>query len=416
MTIPRLIKIRQKFESAEIADIGQSISQQFRRTPVEFKPGESIAVAVGSRGIANMAEIVRAVVHELKLLGTLPFIVPAMGSHGGATAEGQRQVLESYGITEEYAGVPIRSSMQVVELANDGLVNRVYMDKYAYDADGIVVINRVKPHTDFHGLTESGLLKMCVIGLGKHKQALEIHKYGVYGLREFIRPTARQVLKTGKIRMGIGIVENAYDRTCILKGVTAEDMEEAEIELLEAARKIMPSLPVKQLDVLVVDEIGKSISGTGMDTNIIGRIRIAGEAEPEFPKITAIVAADLNEESRGNALGIGLADFTTRRLFDKINLKDTYENVVTSTFVERGKLPVIAESDREAVQYALRISRQGGGEENIRFVRIKNTLQLSELYVSKSVYEEIKDNPNIQAIGDFADLLDEKGVLVPFGG
>lgn len=416
MMIPKLIRIKQKFECDEIKDIEKSISQQFIQTPVVFRPGERIAIGVGSRGIANIARIVKAVVQELKLLGVVPFIVPAMGSHGGATPEGQLQVLESYGISEEYLGAPIRSSMHVIELVNNDLVNRVYMDKHAYEADGIVVINRVKPHTDFHGLTESGLMKMCVIGLGKHKQALEIHKYGVYGLRELIRPTARLVLKTGKVRMGIGIVENAYDKTCIIKGVTPENMEEAEIELLNASRKNMPSLPVNQLDVLVVDEIGKSISGTGLDTNIIGRIRISGEAEPEFPNIAAIVAADLNDESHGNALGVGLVDFITRRLFEKINLKDTYENVITSTFIERGKLPIVAESDREAIQYALRISSRGKGEESIRFARIKNTLHLSELYVSESIYEEMKGNASIQAIGDFEDLLDEKGALVPFGG
>lgn len=409
--IPKLIKVRQFFNREHIEDIEGKVRTEILRLGISIKSGSEIAIAVGSRGIRNIDRIVKTTVDVIKELGGRPFIVPAMGSHGGATSEGQKRLLEGYGIREDIIGAPILSSMEVVELPSDGLENRVFMDKIAYSADGTIIINRIKPHTDFHGDVESGLLKMCVIGLGKHKQAIEIHRFGTYGLRHLIPPTAKRIIEYGNIIFGIGIVENAYDETMILEAVMPEDFEETDKRLLKIAKENMPSLPVDKLDLLIVDEMGKDISGAGMDTNIIGRIYIDGEPEPDKPKITRIVVTDLTDKTHGNAIGLGLADFITKRLFSKIDFDATYQNAVTSTFVLRGKIPIIAEDSRTAIEWALRTC----GPINIeraRVIRIKNTLSLGELYVSESILEEIKDR--VEIIGDFVDICDKEGELIPF--
>lgn len=406
----KLIRVKQKFPNECIEDIETAVKDEMQKSEAKFIRGSIIAIAVGSRGIKNIHRVVKATTEYLKTLGVKPFIVPAMGSHGGANAKGQKEVLESYGITEEYVGVPIRSSMEVIELPQGDLCHKVFMDRYASEADGIIVINRVKVHTDFHGKTESGLLKMCVIGLGKHKQALEMHRYGVYGLRELIPIAAKHILLNSKILLGIGIVENAYDQTMVIKAVRPEVMEEEEVKLLDICRENMPKLPVDRLDLLIVDEMGKDITGVGIDPNITGRIRIRNEKEPEKPDITNIVVTDLTESSHGNALGMGLADFITKRLYDKIDFKATYENVLTSTFLERGKMPIVADTDKKAVEYALRTCGQISPE-NARVIRIKNTLHLGEIYVSQSVYEEIKECENIEIMGQFEEMIDEQSTL-----
>ncbi|TDT62762.1 DUF362 domain-containing protein [Fonticella tunisiensis] len=413
MELPKMIKIRQHFNREHIEDIEGTVKEQIKSSGIKIERGSRIAIAVGSRGVANIHRIVKATVEWIKEAGGEPFIVPAMGSHGGATADGQRAVLEGYGVTEEYTGAPIKSSMETVELPQGNLINKVYMDKYAYEADGTIIINRIKVHTDFHGPTESGLMKMCVIGLGKHKQALEIHRYGVYGLKELIPKTARQVLKHGNIILGIAVVENAYDETAIIRALRPSEIEVEEIKLLSYSRKNMPRIPFDKLDVLIVDEMGKNISGTGMDTNIINRIKIKNEPEPEGIKITNIVVSDLTEESHGNALGMGLADFITRKFADKIDFKATYENTITSTFIERAKMPIVGETDRDAIQYALRTCGPIDIK-NARIVRIKNTLKLDEIYVSSSLLQEIQDKPGIDIVGEFVDILNEKGELTEF--
>ncbi len=410
---PKLIRIKQNFPNEYIANIEDEVIREIQKSKVKFAKGSNIAIAVGSRGINNIHRIVKATTMYLKAMGTNPFIVPAMGSHGGAIAEGQREVLKSYGITEEYIGVPIRSSMEVIELPQENLCHKVFIDRYAYEADNIIVINRVKVHTDFHGNTESGLLKMCVIGLGKHRQALEMHRYGVQGLREMVPIAAKHILRHAKIVLGIGIVENAYDQTTVIKAVRPEVMEEEEVKLLDICRKNMPRLPVEKLDLLIVDEMGKDITGTGLDPNIIGRIKIQNEKEPEIPEITNIVVMDLTENSHGNALGMGLADFITKRLYDKINFNATYENVLTSTFLERGKMPIVADTDKKAVQYALRTCGPINPE-NARIIRIKNTLRLGELFVSQHVYQEIKGNNYIEVMGEFEEIFNEQGLLKDF--
>lgn len=404
----RMTKVLLRLPGEGLPDPAAVVAGEFARPDSPFRtlrPGARIAVAVGSRGIANLAVIVRAAVRELLSRGARPFIIPAMGSHGGATAEGQREVLAGYGITEAGVGAPVVSSLDVVDLprAPDG--TRVYMARDAWESDGGLLVNRVKPHTDFHGPHESGLVKMSVIGLGKHAQALEIHSYGVAGLRERILPAARVVLGTGKILGGFGIVENPREETAVLRLVPGEDLVKADGDLLDRARSLQPRLPAEDLDVLLVDEMGKDVSGVGMDSNVIGRIRVPGQEEPEGPRIASIAVFDLTEASHGNALGVGLADVITRRLRDKIDLAATFENVVTSGFLERGKVPLAAETDRAAVETALR----GASVRNLsraRILRIRNTLRLGEVWASDALLPELAGQEGAEVTGERAFLLD----------
>jgi hypothetical protein len=309
--------------------------------------------------------------------------------------------------------------MDTVVLTQEGSPNGVFMDRYAYESDGVILINRVKVHTDFHGRYESGLVKLSVIGLGKHRQALEIHKFGVYGLRSLIPPTAQQILATGKILCGLAIVENAYDETMMVKALNADAIMDEEPQLLDISRANMPSLPTERgdasraVDVLIIDRMGKDISGAGIDPNIIGRMKIRGEAEPESPQITTIVVTDLTPASHGNAVGLGLADVITQQLFDKIDLAATYENTVTSTFLERGKIPVIAPDAAAATAYALRSCGPIPPDE-VRIMRIRDTLHLGEVYVSPAILEEIKGRRDIDVIGEPVEVFDAEGMLRAF--
>jgi hypothetical protein len=336
-----------------------------------------------------------------------------MGSHGGGTAVGQAEVLASYGVTPEAMGCPVRSSMETVELTGADSPARVFMDHFAYESDGVILINRVKLHTDFHGRHESGLVKLSVIGLGKHRQALEIHSHGVYGLRNLIPPTAARIFDSGKVLFGLALVENAYDETMKIQALEAGEIMEKEPALLALSRANMPSLPVDDVDLLLIDEMGKDISGAGIDPNIIGRNMIRGEPEPERPRIKAIVVTDLTPASHGNAVGIGLADVVTKQLVDKIDLDATYENTVTSTFLERGKIPVTAPDAREAYAWA----RRSCGvipEEDVRVIRIRNTLELSEVYVSDAVLADLSDREDVVALQDPTPVFDDTGAMTPF--
>lgn len=401
----RLKKIRQHFERPRIPidQIDATIRGQFEALGLRIPAGAQIAIAVGSRGIANLPGIVKSVVACVKARGGRPFLVPAMGSHGGATADGQRAVLERYGITEAAMEAPIQSSMEVVELPADGLPNAVYMDRLAYEAAGTILINRVKAHTAFHGPIESGLLKMCVIGLGKHRGALEVHSFGAEGLRTLIPATARQILRHGNILLGVAIAENAYDETAVIKVLRPDAMEREEAALLDWVRRHSPALPVEQLDVLLVEEFGKHLSGTGMDVNVIGRLKIAGQPEPDTPGITSIVLLELSDQSHGNANGMGLADVITRRFYENIDFAATYENILTTGFLERGKLPLVADTERDALLAALKpCGRQP--VEQARILRIQNTLALDELWASGPVVDEIRGRPHIDVLDDTMTL------------
>ncbi len=403
-----LIGVRQKFESHGIKDVPGRVRGELEKLAPRVRPGASIAVAVGSRGIHGIDTMTRTVVAWLKEREARPFIVPAMGSHGGATAKGQREILRSYGIDEARTGASIRSSMDTVRLEAPGLPVKLFMDEQAWRSDGVIIINRIKPHTDYHGSYESGLVKMCVIGLGKHAQALEIHRFGVKGLKELIPLCARRILESGKIIGGLAIVEDAFDRPAVIRGLEADRIMAEEPGLLGKARALMPSLPVEELDLLIVDFIGKDVSGTGMDPNVIGRLSIRGEAEPDRPRIRTIVARDLTSGSHGNALGVGFADAITRRLHSKMDPRPMYENVFTSTFLERAKIPVVADCDRLAVDFCLRACGPlAPGRE--RIIRIKDTLHLEELFVSPAVREELEGARGIEVTGREIPLFDAEG-------
>ncbi len=385
-----LVKVKQHFPENHLPDPVKMLRFELESCPVDIAKGARLAVAVGSRGISRIDAIIRETVRFLRKRGAKPFIFPAMGSHGGATAEGQLEVLDSLGINEKTMSVPVLSSMDVVELPRKESPVKVYMDKNAWNSDGVIMVGRVKPHTDFRGRYESGLVKMSVIGVGKHAQALAIHEHGTRGLKEIMPLAARDVFSSGKIIMGLALVENANDMLMEVRAVRTENIFDAEPALLDTARKNMPSLPVEDIDVLIVDEVGKDISGTGMDPNIIGRIYIPGQEEPESPRIKTIVLDGVTPGSHGNAIGVGFADIITENCLEQIDTRPMYENVRTSTHLERAKIPYTAENAEKAFEVALRVSGSGKLCDK-RLVRIKNTLHIGELYVSKNIYTEIKD-------------------------
>src|SRR5688572_7966923 len=297
----QLLKIRQRFDRTHLSDAGSALRAQLASLDGRVSAGARIAIAVGSRGIDNLPLLVKTLVDYVIARGARPFVVPAMGSHGGATAEGQTEILCSYGISEQAIGAPIRASMEVVELARGDLAFPVFMDRQVYESDGAILINRIKPHTDFHGRYESGLMKMALIGLGKLEGARAIHDFGVYGLRELIGPGATRVLSTGKILAGIGLVENAFHQTMHVEVLKADAIAREEPRLLELAKRHMPRLPVDAVDLLVVDRMGKDISGVGIDPNITGRIGVGRERDAASPAVTAMMVCDLTPQTRGNA-------------------------------------------------------------------------------------------------------------------
>jgi hypothetical protein len=337
-----------------------------------------------------------------------------MGSHGGATAEGQVAILRSLGVTEDACDAPIRSSMEVVELGTTERGTPVFLDRNAHDADGVIPIARVKAHTDFRGAVESGLLKMSAIGLGKHEQALALHALGIAGIRDHMVDVGRRVADSGHVLFGLAIVENGYDEAAIVEAVPPQRFPERDAALLEQSKQWMPRLPVDDVDILVVDRMGKNYSGTGMDTNVIGRFRILGEADPPSPRIKYIVIGDLSEESHGNALGMGLADLATERLLARIDYRATYENALTSTFLERAKLPMIRAHDRAAIEAAVRCT-WAVAPEHIRLVRVPNTLHIDVLHVSRALVAEVLEHGNAEVVGaPFPLRFDADGHLHPF--
>lgn len=398
--------IRRRGTADCIDDPAAVTKKQLLESGIRIERGMRIGIAVGSRGIFAIDRICRSIVDYLLEQGCQPFIIPAMGSHGEATPQGQRALLEGYGITEAAMGVPLVADMEVDPIYAPDCECRVVWSRVALQSDGVLLVNRVKPHTDYHGSYESGLVKMAVIGLGKHTQALEIHRYGVRGLRELIPVAARHIFATGKILGGVAVVENRHDRPVHIEAVSCSAILAEEPRLLALATRNMPRLPVDAIDVLVVEYIGKDFSGTGLDTNVIGRMRIPGEPEPARPSIGSIFVRDISERSHGNALGIGLAEVITRRLYNKINYRAMYENAFTSTFLDRVKVPVVVDSDREGLLFAYRYCGSNivpGGE---RIVRIRNTLQLDEMQVSAPLLGELRNRGDCEVVDGAYPLLD----------
>jgi len=411
---PRMVRVKQRFAGPTLPDVHAAVRHALAAVTLSVRAGESVALAVGSRGIVNVDAVVRATVDDLKARGARPFIFPAMGSHGGGTVEGQRSVLEHYGITESAMGCPIRATMEVVQIGT-ALGLPVWLDAHAAEADWIGVINRVKPHTGFTGTVESGLFKMMTIGMGKHRGAVQAHRANIrHGYEAMIVALGREMLARARIAFGLGIVENGYDETALVRAFLPGDLEAGERELLRQAKAWMAKLPFDPIDLLIVDEMGKDVSGSGMDTNIIGRHATFFEPPYTSPKITFVVVCDLTPHSYGNATGIGNADFTTRRLADKIDWEATYINGLTACSPGGVKLPTVLDSARDAVAVALACL---GREriEDIRAVRIRNTLRLTEVEVSEAFLPELATREDLTRLGAPAPLAFDVGdALLPF--
>ena len=392
-----MYRISQVIDAPQIDSVQEEVVRELECLDLASRitPGARIAVTAGSRGINQIDTIIRQVIDVLKGHGASPFIVPAMGSHGNGTAQGQRDILRSLNITEDTMGVEVLSSMEVVEAAVSSHGFPVLVDKYAAEADGVVVINRVKPHTEFEGHIESGMMKMMAIGLGKHEGCFQVHKQTVnYGYSTIIPEIGGIILDRLPVLFGIGIVENAYDETALIRACLPENLIREEQALLKKAKTYMARLPFDQFDILIVDEIGKNISGTGMDTNVIGRIMFVGEPEPVKPKITRIVALDVTDSAHGNGLGIGLADFTTRRFIDKLDTTAMATNAIAAMTPEKVRLPIALETDRAAVEAAFQ-TIGAVPPDKARIVHIKNTLEISTLHVSQALTAEVENSKDL---------------------
>ncbi|RKU29352.1 hypothetical protein C6497_06525 [Candidatus Poribacteria bacterium] len=421
MALPKMARVKQHFDAPVLTDLPKAIHSELDRINASsiIKSGDTVAITAGSRGVANIATAVKATVDYLKNLGAKPFVVPAMGSHGGATAEGQTSVLEHYGITETTVGAPVKATMEVVKLGSiknaDADDLPVFMDRYAAEADHVVPLNRIKAHTDFNGSIESGVLKMMVIGLGKQQGANYYHRaFFQYGFEHVITAVGGFILDTGKIAFGIGLIENAHEDTAKAVAMPAKNLLRTERELLVEAKSMMGRLPFDELDLLIVDWSGKNISGTGMDTNVIGRMMQNFEPEPLKPAILRIFVRDLTEESDGNATGIGLADFTTTRLVNQIDRHSTYMNGITALGPQKSKIPFYYDTDKEAIEVALETIGLTKSE-NARVIRIESTLRLTDFDISEVLLKDVDLHSNLEVVGATLPLqFDTSGNLLPF--
>jgi hypothetical protein len=414
MAFPKMFRVKQELQGPMLADIPAAVRETMRNLKLadRVKPGQTVAITSGSRGVANIDRITKAVVDELKTLGLKPFICPTMGSHGEATAEGQLKILEHYGITEATMGCPMKSSMEVVEI---GKVKgtTVFCDKNAWGADHIVVIGRVKTHTDFDGEIESGLYKMMAIGLGKQHGAENYHRAGHhYSYAEIFPLVGQAVLDSGHVLFGLGIVENGHDQTAKVQAILPKDFAPAEKALLKEAKAWMARLPFDALDVLIVDELGKNISGAGMDPNVIGRASVQKPAGK--PHIRILFVRDITPEAEGNAIGVGFAEMTTKRLVRKINYAAMHMNAITSGVAEAAKVPMAFDTDRQAIEIALGMIGLTTPEQ-ARVVRIKNTLHLTEIDCSEALLAEVKAHQRLTpATAPAVMTFDAQGNLTAF--
>ena len=397
--LPRMVKIRQHFDTTYIKDAYAEALKELDQKKIRstIKPGMRIAITGSSRGIDRQRDLLKAVVDFVKQQGAEPFIVPAMGSHGGATAEGQVRLLEAYGINEEYCGCPIRATMDTVKIWQMPDGHDVLIDRYAAEADGIIVFGRVKLHSHFRGRYGSGLLKMMVIGLGKQQGAESAHDTGIEHLAEIVEDFGNAVRLHSNVLFGFATVENAYDKCCMLRALTNEEIPEIEPELLDYAKKRTPKILLPEGDVLVIDHIGKNFSGYGQDPDVSGSY-----PDPEmvggFQK-QRLVFLDMSHETHNNAVGLGAADFITRRLFDACDHEQAYANVLTAITPQEYKIPIIAENQKDAIGIAVRMC-VGIDRDNARIVRIPNTLHLDEIYISEALLEQAKEHPEITILSD----------------
>ena len=411
--LPKMFAVEQIFDDTHIPaeEIPAMVRAGLSRPEIaaKIKPGMRIAITAGSRGVTNIALIIQSIVDFAKERDAKPFIVPAMGSHGGATAEGQRAILASYDITEETMGCPILSSMETVVLGLSDNGKEVHCDKNAFEADGIIVVGRVKAHTAFRGPYESGVMKMMAIGLGKQRGASVLHQDGFGLMKDEIPMFGKVFLKKANILCGLAIVENAYDATRELIALTPQEIIDKEPEILERSKSYMAKILLDKCDVLVVDKIGKNVSGDGMDPNVTGVYGTRHASGGLCPQKIAIL--DLTDETHGNANGIGLGNATTQRAFRKMDFEQTYPNCITSTLSEIIKIPMVLYSDKEAIQYAVK-SCHYINRENPRIIRIESTMNMKNLYYSESYYEEALAHPQIKVLEEPKEFaFDEDGNL-----
>ena len=413
----RLVRIRRRFEAPMVPDLAQQVRDEvgFLLQRYQLEPNSRVGITAGSRGINDAVEVYQAAVEILKREGHRPFLFSSMGSHGRGTADGQRDLLRSLGVTEVNIGASVLCSADVVQLGKTeeplaGLP--VYVSKEAAEADAILAINRVKPHTSFHGPYESGLMKMLAVGMGRDTGASMVHRLGWNSMVESITSIGSAVLKRLPVIGGLAIIENAYEETALVKGLPGPEIPESETQLLELAQGYMPFLPIAQADVCVVREMGKDYSGTGMDTNVIGRLRLQGIPEPAEPAIQFLAVLDLSEASHGNATGIGLADFTTERLVEKIDYDATYLNCLTSGGPIRAAVPMTLADDEALFEAAWRALKPVRINE-VGLLIVENTLHLEELWLSEALLEEVKDRENVEVVGEpFPLEFDSRGHLV----
>ncbi|MGI5098366.1 DUF2088 domain-containing protein [Treponema socranskii] len=409
--IPRMGIVKQYFKDHSISDIPGAIKKEFCRPEIAktIRPGDSIAITVGSRGIANIPLITREIVRNVKKLGGKPFIIPAMGSHGGATAQGQKEYLEGLGVTEEYIEAPIISSMDTVKIAETDDGKEVRIDVNAAHADGIIVAGRIKPHTAFRGEFESGLYKMMTIGLGKQKGAEFCHSEGFKNMAHNVKTFGKIILDRAPILFGLALVEDSFDNTAIIEAIPVNQIPTREPELLLKAKALMPKIYINKIDILIVDQIGKNFSGDGMDPNIT-----ASYCTPYAhggPDVQRYIVLDLSDETHGNAIGAGMADFSTKRMFDKMDFDAAYPNALTCTVLKGAKVPVILKNDKTAIQAAI-FTCVGIDKKFPRIVRIANSAHIEKIMVSEALKAEVEAHTDMGFLSEFQDLdFDKEGNL-----
>ena len=399
--LPRMVKVRQRFPNEKVEDLAATVVEQFRRPELRAKitPGMRIAVGCGSRGVANVAECAKTVIAELKSLGAQPFIFPAMGSHGSASAEGQVKVLNSLGISEETMGCPIRSSMEVVELGKLADGTPIWCDRHAAEADAIALICRVKAHTNFRAPIESGIVKMLVIGMGKIAGATAMHWHGFDAFKDLLPKAGQFIMEKKNFLFGVAMVENAADETALVEIVPGENVLQREPELLALSRELMPCLQFDEIDVLIVDRMGKNITGAGMDPNVVGRNARGTDWEAR-PYVKKIAVLGLTPETDGNATGVGCADVITMRLFREFDPGKTYANVIAATLLDGAAIPMIMNTDQEAVQLAAKTVVRMQPKDT-RIVHIPNTLEIIDIMVSEPLLPYVQANPSMfEVVGE----------------
>lgn len=410
--IPKFVKVNYNIKQSKIENPAEEVKKVMneRNLLSEIKKGDSVCIACGSREIANLSEIVKSIVEEVKKHGGIPFIIPAMGSHGGAEAEGQKEILLGYGLNEEYVGAPIKSSMETVAVGYTKTNYLVQIDKYASKADWIIPVGRIKPHTAFHGKIESGLMKMLVIGMGKQYGASICHSMGFDNMSQNIQDFAEVIIKKYPNIKAIGIIENAFHQTYKIVAVPAEYIFSEEPKYLEEARSLMIKIPFEKVDIIFIDEIGKDISGAGADTNVIGRSPLMGRWKPNADTIAIF---DLTDASHGNVTGIGNADVTTKRLYDKFNMENTYPNCITNHFPKAVNIPPVMPNDKLAMKFAIDMTYKANKNIGAKIVWIKNTLKMNEFYITENLVEEAKTIRGLKIVSEAKNILfDDEGNVV----